>query len=508
MATTKRTTKRSTPGLQVPNQRFIENAPFGGLFRWQLDWLRAKDEGRAKFSMLEIHRRGRKSSTAINLQIRECYRLPATRHNVIAPSFEQARRIYWDDPAMLRAALPGVQNVDYRLNEQRMIIKFPKTGSILQFYGGDDPDNLRGIDGESFTFDEWSQHKLECWTQIVQPIIEQYPDRQVNFIYTPAGQNHATDMFDHACYVDDGAELPCRGRAERMRDGWYVARLAACSYGPDEELIIESGIFDLASLERVRRSPETTRELFEQEYMCSRIAQESMALVTSAMLHRLPRQIEVPTSACRLIACDPSMGGDACVIKAFEGSHVAETLTLHLRDTMRIVGEMVLLGEKHGSTAYVVDNIGIGRGICDRLRELGKHVIEFCSGEAAGDSLRFVNRRAEMWFYVRSQVETTNLEYPQDHEVIKEAPFASRYQVNSTGKIQIVGKDKIRKDLGHSPDHAEAWAMGIWGQQFVKTSLGGPRVINLQSAQKADWLGRERFKRHNTGRPMRRVGLR
>jgi len=504
--------RKKKANLQVPNQRFMDNKPFGGLFKWQLDWLRAKDEGKAKFSILEIHRRGRKSSTSLNFQIRECYRLPNTRHNIIAPSFEQARRIYWDDPTMLRAALPGEQNVDYRLNEQRMIVKFPKVGSVLQFYGGDDPDNLRGIDGESFTFDEWSQHKLGCWTEIVQPIIEQYPDRCVTFIYTPAGQNHATDMLDHACYVDEGATLPTQGKAERMRPDWYAARLAAFSYGPNEELIPESGIFDIAALERIRQSPETTIELFEQEYGCARIAQESMALITSAMLNRLPRNIEVPATAPRLVSCDPSMGGDACVIKAFEGSHVAETLTLHIRDTMRIVGEMALVGSKHGATAFVVDSIGIGRGICDRLREMGKRVIEFSSGESAGDNLRFVNKRAELWFQVRKLVESTAIEYPQSHEVVKEVPFASRYQVNSTGKIQIVGKDKIKKDLGHSPDHAEAWAMGLWGQQFVEATPGGPRVIKLtsQSGNQTDWLGRNRFKNRSTRprapRPRRRMG--
>ncbi len=64
--------------ITVPNARFFRNEHIGeggkvltGLFPWQMDWLMAFDAGQARFSILEIHRRARKSSTALNLAIRE-----------------------------------------------------------------------------------------------------------------------------------------------------------------------------------------------------------------------------------------------------------------------------------------------------------------------------------------------------------------------------------------------------------------------------------------------------
>ena len=63
------------------------------------------------------------------------------------------------------------------------------------------------------------------------------------------------------------------------------------------------------------------------------------------------------------------------------------------------------------------------------------------------------------------------VEYPQDEETRRQIPFASRYKVNSSGEIQIVDKDRIKQDLGCSPDRAERWAMGIWGLQFVNESI-------------------------------------
>jgi len=46
-------------------------------------------------------------------------------------------------------------------------------------------------------------------------------------------------------------------------------------------------------------------------------------------------------------------------------------------------------------------------------------------------------------------------------ETRRQLPYASRYKVNSSGRIQIIDKQEIKKELGRSPDDAESWAMGI-----------------------------------------------
>jgi len=148
------------------------------------------------------------------------------------------------------------------------------------------------------------------------------------------------------------------------------------------------------------------------------------------------------------------------VCKAFQGTHEIETMVLRTRDTMRIVGELILMGRRHHCGSYVIDSIGIGRGICDRLMEEGKSVLEFCS--SARSKSRNKNLRADMWWDVMEAVAAFEVEYPICQETRRQIPFASKYKTVSDGGVQIIAKDTIKKELGCSPDHAEAWAMGIY----------------------------------------------
>ena len=442
--------------ITVPNARFMRNAPYGRLFNWQLDWLAHFDAGLARFSILEIHRRARKTSTAVNLLIRECDKHPKCRYVYVGPTYAEVRRIIWDDPNMLKEALPDKRVLDWRLNEQHMIVKFGN-GSVLQFVGGDDPDNLRGIDAEGFVFDEWSQQKEKCWTEVLQPIFRQSQERWVAFLYTPTGNNFATQMFDRAACVDEGRPLPTSGRAEKMRPNWYASRLVAS----------ESGIISDDELAAARA--ETPETFYAQEYECARITEEEMCLITSAMLDKLPRRVIVQPRTPRFISCDPAMGGDACVTHAFQASHVLEKMVRYTRDATQIFGELIMLGDKHHAATYVIDSIGIGQGICVPLKQAKKHVVEVCSSAESSDKGRLANYRASMWWDVMQKCRRTEIEYPADAETRRQIPYATRYKVNSSGQIQIIDKQTIKKLLGRSPDDAESWGMGVAHIHLAKT---------------------------------------
>ena len=459
--------------LTIPNARFfsnehlVEGGEMGqGLFEWQTDWLEAFDNGLARFSILEIHRRARKSSTALNLAIRECARFPRERFTIICPSFAEAKRIYWNDPRMLIDALPDKSIMPHKRNKQDLTVTFGN-GSLIQWLGGDDPDHIRGIDAMGQIFDEWSLCKEECWTEVLQPILRQNPKRWVAFLYTTKGPNHAAKMMDRACCLGDGGRLPSAGKAEKMRPGWYAARLTADVSG----IIIPS---ELAAAKE--DTPET---YFNQEYLCARIMDEDRVLISSAMLDTLNRAIEYPRITKRIISCDPAMGGDECSMAANHNTHVLEHKEIRTRTTSEILGELIMLGTLHKIPHFIVDNIGVGKGVYDGLCEMKddeanesvREVIGFCSSETIKDSMR-ANLRAEMWWHVMKEVRASNVEYPADDETRRQIPYASRYKVNSRGQIQMQEKDIIKKDLGCSPDRAERWAMGIWGlSQLTEDSL-------------------------------------
>jgi len=445
----------------IPNQRFFDNEPFGELFDWQTDWLGAFDDGLARRSMCEIHRRGRKTSTLINLQIRECCRMRNCRYVYLGPTFAEARRIVWDDPSMLRESLPNPRAEPWKMNQSNFTITFPRTGCIWQMLGSEQWESLRGIDFQGIGYDEWSQQQVEAW-QVVQPVFEQDPSRWAAFLYTPNGLNHATQMFDHAAYVDEGDSLPDNGRAARCRDGWYAARLIAD----------KSGIFTPAALVEAENDPMMTPEMFQQEYQCARVMDEQFTLITTAMIDGLRRESPGLAVEPAVIACDPSMGGDACTIDAHQGHKCLFHESIRSRDQRVIAGELMVVSNRTGILDFIIDGIGIGQAAIAILSDFKQyHVMSFIGSEAASDPVRFGNKRAEMYWHAMQEVRKGEVEYPKDEETRRQLPFASRYKPTG-GKINILKKEDIRKLLGRSPDDAESWVLARWGLRNARQCSG------------------------------------
>ena len=171
----------------------------------------------------------------------------------------------------------------------------------------------------------------------------------------------------------------------------------------------------------------------------------------------------------RLVSCDPSYGGDECVIYAFENSKIIGTKYLYVKDTMKIVGEMVLMASQYNAGDYAVDVIGIGTGIYDRLREMKKKVIGINSAEkATTDQHR--NLRAEMWSYVSEKILNGEVKYPEDDELRKQLSSV-KYAISSSGQVKLEPKELTKKRLGRSPDRADCYVYGIWALQQVENRL-------------------------------------
>lgn len=194
------------------------------------------------------------------------------------------------------------------------------------------------------------------------------------------------------------------------------------------------------------------------------LLQGDNVLIPSQTIEQLKGERVIRSGIKRLIACDPSQGGDECVIYIFENTKITETKILHEKDTMKITGELDVLCRRHSISNVMIDSIGIGAGIADRLEELDYEVYRINSATRSIDE-RFANLRAEMWFYVAESIRDKKIEYPEDIETRRQL-CSVRYEVtNSNGRIQLEPKDRTRKRLGRSPDRADAFVYGIWGLQ-------------------------------------------
>ena len=293
--------------MPSPNKEFIDGAHYHQRVLFNAFDVRGKAEVIAPQTFLcEWHRRCRKTTAAINLNIREAYRVPKSKYGVIAPTQVMARNIIWDDPRMLRSYLPDKREMDWKLNEQKMLVTFAN-GSLLKFGGADEPDSWRGTDFVGVTCDEWALMKENLWTEILRPVIGgPLPDdikqkqlfRWSLFLYTPKGMNHASRMFDDACCLNEGGTLPDCGVAQKLKPNRFASRVIG----------EKSGIFSNEELARMKE--EMPKAMYDQEINCSRVTSEEMTLITSDMIHALNNHHATTTESFRevrkIVSVDPA----------------------------------------------------------------------------------------------------------------------------------------------------------------------------------------------------------
>ena len=186
----------------------------------------------------------------------------------------------------------------------------------------------------------------------------------------------------------------------------------------------------------------------------------------------------------RVLGADIARGGeDATCIAIRQGSAVYEVQKHRYADTMQTTNYISSLYTTQAMS--VVDVIGVGAGVVDRLRELKKDVIPFnASNSAAGmfdqsGTLGFVNYRAAAWWNLRELLDPSRgstLMIPDDED-LKADLTTPRWVVRSGGKVQIESKDDIRKRLGRSTDQGDAVVQAFWAGLALQTTDEGESAV-------------------------------
>lgn len=223
-----------------------------------------------------------------------------------------------------------------------------------------------------------------------------------------------------------------------------------------------------------KRKPELYQKFVENDW---EVGVDQYILIRNSDIDRLKDiRIHVPQDRY-VIALDPSLGGDECVYKVFRNSVEIEQVIMHERDTMKVVGQGMILSAKYKVDDFIVDSCGLGAPICDRFAELGKRVQRFNSANAAGDEKRFGNKKSEAWWECMEDIQDGKSEYINDEETRRQLTSTKYRLVKSTGKILMEHKEDTKKRIGNSPDRADAYVMGRYGVKRVE-----PRILIKKDA--------------------------
>lgn len=148
------------------------------------------------------------------------------------------------------------------------------------------------------------------------------------------------------------------------------------------------------------------------------------------------------------------------------------------KDTMQTAG---ILKDKYDALdpidrphEILVDAIGIGAGVVDRLRELGLPVRGINVAERPSARPRYRRLRDELWWRAREWFEGRDCKIPDDAGLISELTNVT-YEVGSDGKVIVEPKEKMKERVLRSPDLADA---------FVLTFAGGMSKIEEHQRDK------------------------
>ena len=183
------------------------------------------------------------------------------------------------------------------------------------------------------------------------------------------------------------------------------------------------------------------------------------------------REIVIPETQRVVWGLDVARFGDdvsaLCQRSKFSVDWVLEYKNL---DLMALVGRVhVLYNETmpHKQPEEIlVDVIGLGAGVVDRLRELKLPARGINVAESASLKAAYMNLRAELWFTAREWLEERSCTFADGLEKLRRELVIPRYVFTSGGKIQAESKADMKKRGHKSPNHADSFIL-----TFASTAL-------------------------------------
>lgn len=179
-----------------------------------------------RWACLIAHRRAGKSVATINDLIRRAIveNKRDGQYGYIAPFRGQVKKVAWSYLKKYAAPL-----LDGDPNESELWVKL-LNGPIIQLYGADNPDALRGAYFDGVVIDEYADIRSSLWGDVVRPMLT---DRQgwATFIGTPKGKNEFYELWVKA----------------QKDPTWYTQRLPASESNIIPQRELDAALLDMGA---------------------------------------------------------------------------------------------------------------------------------------------------------------------------------------------------------------------------------------------------------------------
>ena len=155
-------------------------------------------------------------------------------------------------------------------------------------------------------------------------------------------------------------------------------------------------------------------------------------------------------------------GSDKAVVMAWNGFNIEEVLTFDLSSTTTLQNAIRALATKHGVIfqSVVCDEDGVGGGVVDTLRCRG-----FVNNSTANNTI-YANLKTECGYKLAELFDnitiSANVKIEVRDFINAEIGQLKTYDADKDGKLKILPKDKIKENIGRSPDYLDNFIMRMY----------------------------------------------
>ena len=350
---------------------------------------------------------------------------------------------------MLEGQNRGIQRIKKNLSRKR--ITFNNGCELLLLSAEGSAQRLMGFGGDVIIIDESCQIKKEVFTGKISRMLGDNETSVLIEISNPV--NRDNHYYEHWL----------NPRYRKIHIGWRQAlKEGRVSLNFLQEqaplgVVLTDGVMTVEGLGGM--TPLEWQVLYESEFP----DQSEDALIPYTKILKATEQrfdFEVEN---RIISCDPAdKGKDLTVImRVWQGkgqwkvnSIYSENKSEHVKVATRI-----LAMQQEDRTNQIKIDYGMGVGIISMvkagLQVKHCHVFSAMFGSGANDKRRFLNKKAEMYFYLAELFINEQIQIPK-HELLIKQLVSMKWEKTVGDKIKIIDpEDK-------SPDFADALVIAVW----------------------------------------------
>ena len=188
------------------------------------------------------------------------------------------------------------------------------------------------------------------------------------------------------------------------------------------------------------------------------------------------RDVVLDTAEPLLFGLDVArFGDDRTVLVKRQGNVVLEYRVWTNQDLMATTGWVVHEAQNDNPAEIMVDSIGIGSGVADRLREQGFNVRDVNVAEMSALDPTMAKLRDELWWTTKNWLSKRMCKLPKSEELRGEL-VGPTYSFLSNGRLKVEAKADMKKRGLRSPDIADALCLTFAGQAALVGGRATPWV--------------------------------